>query len=53
LRAAVERVLRERSYRANARRVAGLLAAAPGPAGAAALLDELAAGRDRQPQVVR
>jgi MGT family glycosyltransferase len=47
VRDAVERVLREPSFHANARRVAALLAAAPGPAGAAALLDQLAAAGGR------
>jgi MGT family glycosyltransferase len=45
LRAAVEEVLANRAYRERARRMAALLAAAPGPAGAAALLEGLAAGR--------
>lgn len=45
VRAAVERVLGDPSYRAHARRMAALLAAAPGPAGAAALLERLAGGR--------
>jgi MGT family glycosyltransferase len=43
LRAAVERVLNEPSYRRNARRVAEIMAEHPGPAGAAALLEALAA----------
>lgn len=43
LRAAVERVLTEPSYGANARRLAGELATAPGPEGAALLLERLAA----------
>jgi len=42
LRAAVEEVLRDPSYASNARRVADALARAPGPAGAAVLLQELA-----------
>jgi MGT family glycosyltransferase len=42
---AVERVLGSVSYRVNAARVADRLAAAPGPAGAAELLEALAAGR--------
>jgi len=42
LRGAVEQVLGDPSYRRNAQRIAGRLAAAPGPAGAAALLAELA-----------
>jgi UDP:flavonoid glycosyltransferase YjiC (YdhE family) len=45
LRAAVERVLGDPSYRARAQRMATLLAAAPGPAGAAGLLERLVAGR--------
>lgn len=42
LRAAVDRVLGDPRYRENARRCAELLAAAPGPAGAAKLIEELA-----------
>jgi MGT family glycosyltransferase len=45
LRAAVERVLGDPSYRRNAQRTAERLAAAPGPAGAAALIGELASPR--------
>ena len=45
LRDAVDRVLGSPRYRRNARRIAARLAAAPGPAGAAAMLDELASGR--------
>jgi len=43
LRAAVEQVLTEPRYRRNAERAAELLAAAPGPAGAAELIEGLAA----------
>jgi UDP:flavonoid glycosyltransferase YjiC (YdhE family) len=43
LRAAVELVLREPRYRRNALRAAELLAGAPGPAGAAELIESLAA----------
>ena len=43
LRAAVEQVLDDPGYGANARRIANLLALAPGPAGAADLLSALAA----------
>jgi UDP:flavonoid glycosyltransferase YjiC (YdhE family) len=39
---AVERVLRDPAYRRNARRLGDLLADAPGPAGAAELLERLA-----------
>jgi MGT family glycosyltransferase len=42
LRGAVEQVLGDPRYRRNARRAAGLLAAAAGPAGAAALIEQLA-----------
>jgi MGT family glycosyltransferase len=42
LRAAVEQVLGDPAYRRNARRAADLLAAAPGPAGAAELIEGLA-----------
>ena len=42
LRAAVEDVLRDPGYRRNAKRAANLLAAAPGPAGAAELIERLA-----------
>jgi UDP:flavonoid glycosyltransferase YjiC (YdhE family) len=42
LRAAVEEVLGDARYRRNARRAAELLAAAPGPEGAAELLEGLA-----------
>jgi UDP:flavonoid glycosyltransferase YjiC (YdhE family) len=46
LRAAVRQVLDQPRYRAGAQRLAGLLAAAPGPPAAAHLLEELsAAGR--------
>ncbi len=45
LRAAVERVLAEPHFRANARRLAERLAAAPGPGGAAELLATLAESR--------
>lgn len=41
LRAAVDQVLTEPRYSRNARRAAGLLAAAPGPTGAAALIERL------------
>jgi UDP:flavonoid glycosyltransferase YjiC (YdhE family) len=40
LRAAVERVVADPTYRSNARRIATQLAARPGPAGAAALIEE-------------
>lgn len=43
LRAAVERVVKEPSFRANARRIARIMAEHPGPAGAAELLESLAA----------
>ncbi|MGZ4231198.1 MAG: glycosyltransferase [Solirubrobacteraceae bacterium] len=42
LRAAVRRVVTDKSFRSNARRCAALLAAAPGPPGAAQLLETLA-----------
>lgn len=42
LRAAVDEVVREPSYRRNAQRIAQALAAAPGPAGAAAMIAALA-----------
>jgi MGT family glycosyltransferase len=42
LRAAVEHVLADPRYRRNARRAADLLAAAPGPSGAAELIERLA-----------
>jgi MGT family glycosyltransferase len=45
LRAAVERVLGDPAYRDAAQRMARRIAAAPGPAGAAALVDELARRR--------
>jgi UDP:flavonoid glycosyltransferase YjiC (YdhE family) len=45
VRAAVDRVLLDPAYRERAQRMAALLAAAPGPAGAAALLERLAGGR--------
>jgi MGT family glycosyltransferase len=45
LRAAVETVLTDPAYAERAQRMAARLAAAPGPAGAAALLEGLAAGR--------
>lgn len=41
LREAVDRVVRDPTYADNARRIRDLLRAAPGPAGAAALLEEL------------
>ena len=44
LRAAVEEVLRDPRYPRNAARVAEALAAAPGPAGAAGLIEKLATG---------
>ena len=44
LRAAIEEVLSEPRYRRAAMRVADLLAAAPGPAGAAELIEDLAVG---------
>jgi UDP:flavonoid glycosyltransferase YjiC (YdhE family) len=44
LRAAVDHVLADSRYRENASRYAALLDAAPGPAGAAELLEALAAG---------
>jgi MGT family glycosyltransferase len=44
LRAAVELVLTDRSYRIRARDIAARLARAPGPAGAAELLERLATG---------
>ena len=43
LRTAVEQVLSEPDYRCNAARAADFLAAAPGPAGAAALIERVAA----------
>lgn len=43
LRAAVEQVLQDPRYRRNAERAADLLAAAPGPPGAAELIERLAA----------
>jgi MGT family glycosyltransferase len=43
LRAAVDEVLRDSRYRANARRIADRLAAAPGPAGAAESIETLVA----------
>jgi UDP:flavonoid glycosyltransferase YjiC (YdhE family) len=45
LRRAVEHVLGEPRYRENARRIASLLSAAPGPSGAAALLEALGTSR--------
>jgi MGT family glycosyltransferase len=45
LRAAVDDVLREPSYRRNAARMAEALAAAPGPAGAAEMIAALAGAR--------
>ena len=45
LRAAVDEVLGNTAYRERAQRMAALLASAPGPAGAAALLEGLAGGR--------
>ncbi|WP_165252324.1 glycosyltransferase [Paludisphaera soli] len=50
LRAAVERVLTEPSFRAQARRIAGIMAEHPGPDGAAALLESLA---ERSPNAAR
>jgi MGT family glycosyltransferase len=47
LREAVEEVLGNPRYRRNARRAADLLAGAPGPAGAAELIEGLAAGPSR------
>jgi MGT family glycosyltransferase len=47
LRAAVEQVLGDPAYRRNARRAAELLAAAPGPAGAAELIEGLASSAPR------
>jgi MGT family glycosyltransferase len=47
LRAAVEEVLGDPKYRENARRIAELLANAPGPSRAAELLEELALGSSR------
>ena len=47
LRTAVERVLNDPRYRTGARRCAELLAAAPGPAGAAELIEDLAPVRAR------
>lgn len=44
LRDAVERVLHDPTYRANAQRIAGLLAEAPGPSRSAELLESLVAG---------
>lgn len=44
VRAAVNQVLDDPRYRRNARRARDLLSAAPGPAGAAELIDRLAAG---------
>ena len=41
LREAVERVLADPAYAAGARQLAARLAAAPGPAGAAALIEDL------------
>lgn len=46
LRAAVRQVLDDPRYRAAAQRLASDLASAPGPAGAAELLEELATGSD-------
>ncbi len=46
LRAAVRRVLIDPAYREGAQRLAELLRAAPGPAGAAELLEQLAATHD-------
>jgi MGT family glycosyltransferase len=45
LRAAVEQVLGDSGYRARAQRMASALAAAPGPAGAAVLLERLVGAR--------
>ena len=44
LRAAVERVVNEPSFRENAQLIAGIMADHPGPAGAAELLESLAIG---------
>jgi N-glycosyltransferase StaG len=53
LRAAVREVIAEPSYREAAQRLAGALAAAPGPARAAELLEQLAGGaRGRQPSTI-
>ena len=52
LQAAVTEVLHVPSYRANARRMAELLERAPGPAGAAELLETLAGAPARQPSEV-
>ena len=49
LRAAVGEVYLDPSYRRNARRAAELLAAAPGPAGAAALIEGLASTSEARP----
>ncbi len=56
LRSAVREVIAEPSYREAAQRLAGQLAAAPGPARAAELLEELAGGtaqRRQLPAIVR
>jgi MGT family glycosyltransferase len=56
LRAAVREVIAEPSYREAAQRLAGQLAAAPGPARAAELLEQLAGGnaqRRQLPAIVR
>ena len=50
LRAAVEDVLGDERYRRNAMRAAKLLAAAPGPAGAAELIENLAGSQPRAPR---
>jgi UDP:flavonoid glycosyltransferase YjiC (YdhE family) len=47
MRAAVEEILGEPRFGANARRIAAALAEAPGPAGAADLLQELAGAAGR------
>jgi MGT family glycosyltransferase len=49
LRTAVERVLRDPCYRANARRLAERMAETPGPPGAAELLERLAPAEAREP----
>jgi UDP:flavonoid glycosyltransferase YjiC (YdhE family) len=49
LRAAVEDLLGDERYRRNAMRAAELLAAAPGPAGAAELIEKLAAAPSTTP----
>jgi MGT family glycosyltransferase len=51
LRAAVERVLGEPSFRENARRLAAIFAACRGPARAAELLEKLTSGPPLRPEV--